>query len=272
MDDLGLAALGFASAALGGLGGLGGAVFLVPVLALLGVPPHDAAPLGLLAVAAGSLAAGGSQLAEGLTHHRLGIVTETAAAAGAVLGALVSVAVPPGGLLGLLAVTALVAALAGLTRRGMRNLPEPMFAMERAGEWPGTLAGAYRLPNGVVPYRARHVALGSVGMLLAGAFAGLVGTSGGFVKTPVMSEIMGVPVKVAAATTTFTVGVTASAALLVFIVQGRLDALAGAAIVAGSIPGGWAGAALQRRLSPVLARRSVALLLAAVGVVLLVRP
>lgn len=271
MHDAVLVALGFGSAAIGGLGGLGGAIFLVPMLALLGMDPLAAAPLGLLAVTAGSLAAGGSQLAEGLTHHRLGVVTELPASAGAVAGAFLAVQVPAAVLLRVLAAGALAAAVAGLTRRGMRNRPEPLFAAERSGEWPGTLAGAYRLPQGVVPYRARRLPAGAAGMGLAGLLAGMVGVSGGFVKTPVMSEVMGVPVKVAAATTTFTVGITAAAALLVALAQGRVDPLAGAAIVAGAVPGGWLGAELQRRLPPAVARVIVSALLVGVGAVLLVR-
>ena len=111
-------------------------------------------------------------------------------------------------------------------------------------------------------------------VVAAATFTGTPMTSlmtGGFVKTPVMSEVMGVPVKVAAATTTFTVGVTASAALLVALAQGRVEGIAGAAVVAGAVPGGWMGAALQRRLPPPVARLVVSALLAAVGVVLLVR-
>jgi len=77
--------------------------------------------------------------------------------------------------------------------------------------------------------------------------------------------------KVAAATTTFTVGITSSAALLVFALQGRIDVEASALVVVGSLVGGQAGAALQSSMSPSRIRRVLSVLLAIVAVVLVAR-
>src|SRR5437764_959255 len=74
--------LALVTASLGALGGLGGAVVLVPLLVLTGTPAREAAPLGLLSVASGSLAAGPRQLAELTVHHRLGVTSETMASVG----------------------------------------------------------------------------------------------------------------------------------------------------------------------------------------------
>jgi uncharacterized membrane protein YfcA len=169
-----------------------------------------------------------------------------------------------------LAVVAIVAAFAGASRRGVRNLPDPDLGLDAVGERPGTLAGAYALGPDVVPYRARRLPAGLALMGVAGVIAGMAGNSGGFVKTPAASEVMHVPVKVAAATTTFTVGVTAAAGLLVMAAQGRVDVHDMGAVIAGSVVGGRAGAALQGALSPSWTRRLLASLLVAVGVVLLV--
>jgi uncharacterized membrane protein YfcA len=266
-----LVALGAVCALLGAVGGIGGALLIVPALVLLGADAAEAAPIGLLTVGAGSLAAAPGQLAAGLVHHRLGLVVETAASAGTIAGALVSGAVSEGVLTRLLAAVALVAALAALGRRGLRNPPHATFAAELPGEWPGTLAGAYRLGDSVVPYAAQRVGPAWVAMLGAGFVSGIAGVGGGFIKTPVMSEIMRVPVKVAAATSTFTVGMTAAAGLGVFAAQGRLDLRAGAAVVAGGLAGGFVGARLQSVLSPLLVRRSLAALLGTVALVLVVR-
>jgi uncharacterized membrane protein YfcA len=56
----------------------------------------------------------------------------------------------------------------------------------------------------------------------------------------------------------------------VFAIQGRIDVEAGAAVVAGSLVGGAAGASLQARLSPVLVRRGLSAILVVVAVVLVV--
>jgi hypothetical protein len=92
--------------------------------------------------------------------------------------------------------------------------------------------------------------------------------SGGFIKTPATSDVMGVPIRVAASTTTFTVGITAATALVVFAVQGRIDAEPAALVVAGSLAGGMVGARVQARLSPSASRRVLSVLLLIVAGVL----
>ncbi len=106
----------------------------------------------------------------------------------------------------LLGLAALVGAIAALSRTGIRNHPVAAFDGEAPGEWPGTLGGQYDLDGDAVPYHARNLPAGLAASLVAGVVAGLSGVGGGFLKTPAMSEIMHVPVKVAAATTTFTLG------------------------------------------------------------------
>jgi hypothetical protein len=265
---LGLVAL--VTAAVGALGGLGGAIILVPTLVVFGVPASEAAPLGLISVAGGSLAAGSQQLLERTVNHRIGVTTEIAASAGAVTGALLSGMVSDTVLTRILAAIALAAAVVGGFRKGVRNAPQPSFGDGDVGEWPGTLAGAYQMADGVAPYRVQRLAAGLIAMTVSGLVAGLAGTSGGFVKTQAASELMHVPVKVAASTTTFTIGVTSAAALLVFAAQGRIDPATAAPALAGALAGGFAGAALQARVSPPVVRRALSALLVIVAVVLFV--
>lgn len=271
MELAGYALLATATAAIGALGGLGGAVLLVPLLVLTGMPASEAAPLGLLTVAAGSIAAGPRQLNERTVNHRLGVVTELSASTGAVGGALVSGFVSDDVLTYLLAAVAFAAALAGGSRSGLRNPPDPECERSDVGERVGALAGAYPLGAQVVPYRADRLSAGLGFMGLAGFIAGTAGASGGFIKTPATSELMHVPMKVATATTTFTVGITSSAALLVFALQGRIDVEASALVVVGSLVGGQAGARLQSSMSPTLIRRLLAGLLVLIALVLVVR-
>ncbi len=271
MDVVGYAILALLAAGLGSLGGLGGAVLLVPALVVTGMPASEAAPLGLLTVAAASISAGPRQLVERSVNHRLGVTTELLASSGAVLGAMVAGAVSDAALTYVLAATAMGAALAGGRRSGLRNPPDPDCEEADVGERVGSLAGAYPLGAGIVPYRPRRVGPSLGFMALAGVVAGTAGASGGFIKTPATSELMGVPMKVAAATTTFTVGITSSAALLVFAIQGRIDPDVSGLVVAASLVGGALGARLQSAMPPTLIRRVLSILLAIVAVVLVVR-
>ena len=271
MSPIALVALGLGTALVGSVGGIGGATLLVPLLLALGLEPLQAAPLGLLAVAAGSLAAAARQVEDGLVHHRLGLTVELTAGIGTVAGALASTQVPEEWLARILGVAALVGAIAALSRSGVRNLPSGAFDAEPGGEWPGTLGGQYSLGGQMVPYQATHVATGLAASVVAGLVAGLSGVGGGFVKTPAMSEVMRVPVKVAGATTTFTLGLTAATGLLIYGVQGRLEVRDGAAVVAGALLGGLLGARLQSRLHATTVRRLTGILLLVVAAVVIGR-
>lgn len=266
-----LVVLGAVCALVGALGGIGGAMLLVPLLLVLGVDPLAAAPLGLLAVAAGSLAAAAPQLAEGLVHHRLGLTVELAASVGTVAGALASTQVPEDWLARILGAAALAGAAAALSRKGVRNVPVGVFDADVGGEWPGTLGGQYPLAGRMVPYQVRRLPLGLGVSVVAGAIAGLSGVGGGFVKTPAMSEVMGVPVKVAAATTTFTLGITSATGLSIYAAQGRIELRGGAAIVLGALVGGLYGARLQSVLHAVAVRRVTGALLVTVAVIVIGR-
>ena len=258
----------FFSAGLGAIGGLGGAVLLVPLLVVTGTDVAEAAPLGLLSVAAGALAAADRHLGERTVNHRLGVTIELFASAAAVAGALVATRADDDVMRIVLAVVAAMAGVASLARRGIRNRPVPGFPADRVGEWRHGLAGAYVLGEELVPYRASRLPLGFAAVAASGFIAGVSGASGGFIKTPVLTDVMRVPVKVSAPTTTFSVGITASAALIVFARQGRIDLHLGAVVLAASIVGGGTGARLQANLSPPVVRRLLSAILLAIAVVL----
>jgi uncharacterized membrane protein YfcA len=267
-----LAIAAFITAGIGALGGLGGAILLVPVLVLSGVSARDAAPLGLISVAAGSLAAAPHQLRAHVVNHRLGVSTEIISSIAALGGALASGVIGQSVLAVMLGVVALIAAFFGARRKGIRNLPDPSLTMSDVGEHSGSLSGVYQLDaDEFVAYRARRVPFGLLGMASAGLIAGLSGVSGGFIKTPTTSEVMQVPVKVAAATTTFTVGITSAVALLVYEAQGRIVVSDAALVAAAALVGGTLGARLQAALPPPLVRKSLSAVLLVIGILLIVK-
>lgn len=271
MNDLGYAALAMMAATLGALGGMGGALLLVPALVVTGMSASDAAPLGLLTVAAGSVAAAPRQLIERSVNHRIGVTTELVSSTAAVIGAIGAGLIGEQLLTYVLASVALAAAVAGFVGGSEPDECDPGFGPDDVGERVGGLDGAYPLGDGVVPYQLERLPLGLGLMGVAGLIAGVAGAPGGFIKTPATSLVMGVPLKVAAATTTFTVGVTASAALVVMAVQGRIDVDTSAIVVVGSLLGGMAGARMQSAMSPATVRRVLSGLLLVVAVVLVVR-
>ena len=170
-----------------------------------------------------------------------------------------------------LALVAVVAAFAGGRRKGMRWKVDDRYGADDVGEWIGTMNGAYLLNGGVVPYATKRVRLGLLAMGVSGVVTGISGVGGGFIKTPASSEIMHAPVKVAASTTTFSIGITAAAALLVKIARGAVDFELAAMVMIGALVGGQVGSRVQARLSPPTVRKFLSVLLVVIAFILVVR-
>jgi len=269
VEQLVVAAIAFFGAAAGVAGGVGGAVLVVPLLLLTGADAPAAATVGLLSVATATAAAAPRQLAQRLANHRLAVTVELGASLGVVVGASLLAVLPEAVFRGILAAAIVAAVAAGLLGRPARGLEAVTLPVAAVGEQPGAIAGAYALGHGAVPYRAQRVPLG-IGLAIGvGLVSGVTGTSGGYLKTPLMREVLGVPIKVAAATSTFASGVTAIAGLAVLLPAGAVELPVAAAAVVGASLGRIAGAALQARLPPRGARQVLAVLLVTVAVVLL---
>ena len=269
--DLLIIALALFTSTIGSIGGLGGAILLVPLLTFGDMTISQAAPLGLVSVIAGSVAAGRRQVDDGIVNHRFGVVTELGATSGAIAGVLLAGTLSNDALMLVLAAVAMLAAIGGAWRRGVRWKPDPSLPVSDVGERSGSLAGAYRLDGQVVPYAPSRMALGIMLMLVSGVVTGLAGVGGGFLKTPLSSEVMRLPAKVAAGTSTFTIGLTATTALLLMAIDGRVNASDAALVVIGALAGGTLGSGLQRRMSPQVVRRGTAVVLAVIAVLLVVR-
>jgi len=264
-------ALALITSTVGSIGGLGGAILLVPLLTFGDMTIAQAAPLGLVSVIAGSVAAGRAQVKDGAVNHRFAIVTELGASSGAIIGVLLAGAISERALTWVLAVLAVVAAAGGAIRKGVRWKPDASLGADSVGEQHGSLAGVYRLNDLPVPYQPSRMPLGVGLMALAGVVTGLAGVGGGFLKTPLSSEVMRLPAKVATATSTFTIGLTASTALLLMAIDGRIVASDTALVVLGSVAGGTIGSRLQRHMSPPVVRRITAVVLVAIALIMVLR-
>lgn len=269
MEQLTVAVVSALGAGAGVVGGVGGAVLIVPLLVLTGLDAPAAATAGLLAVATGTATSAPRQLAQRLANHRLGVTIELGAGTGVVVGTLLLSQLPDAAFRWILA-GAIAAAVTGALRPHRAEQPAAAGAVAaRVGETPGALAGAYRLGGQVVPYRVVRAPVGVLLSIGIGLISGVTGTSGGYLKTPMMREVMQVPIKVAAATTTFASGLTALAGLAVLLPRTHLAWPLVAAVILGGALGGIGGARLQAVLAPRVARRVLSVLLIVImGVVL----
>jgi len=80
-----------------------------------------------------------------------------------------------------------------------------------------------------------------VASFLAGNVSSLLGIGGGIIKVPILNAWCGIPLRAAAATSAFMIGVTATAGAIIYYGRGQLEPALAAAAVLGVQLGSWGG-------------------------------
>lgn len=246
-------AMGALSGGLGAMLGLGGGVFLVPLLVLvLQLPFHQAAGISLMTVIATSSAVSNATLRRRLVNVRLGMVLEVVTAAGALAGGVTAHALSERTLKILFVIATSAIALVMFKRLERRNLIfDPAVSV-------GWFGGGFRDPDldQEVRYRVKRLPLALGSSFIAGNLSGLLGIGGGVIKVPVINIWCGVPLRVATATSTFMLGVTALASVPIYYANGSVvPSLAASAILGvlvGSRLGVWVADRIQVRSLKIL--------------------
>ncbi|HUR15811.1 MAG TPA: sulfite exporter TauE/SafE family protein [Candidatus Limnocylindrales bacterium] len=238
-----VAALG--AGAFGALAGVGGGLIIVPILVALGVELHTAIGVSLLGVIAVSTSASVPYLRQGFANRRLGLTLLVATAAGGIGGGYVAGLLDARALSGLFALVLVLVAIQMLRARGR----SPAEVVGEAGRLEVDSSYVEPTTGETITYRARNVRPALGVSVIAGAVSGLMGIGGGVVNVPTMNVLMGVPIRVATATSTFMLGATAAASAVLYLSRGQIDALLAAAVVSGVYVGAAAGARFSRRVS-----------------------
>lgn len=244
-----LVVLGFFAGLLGAVTGIGGGILLSPILALhFGIPIRQAIGTSLVAVITTSAASSSVHLQRHTTDIRLGMTLELATAIGAAVTAYLVGYFNRNALEGLFAGFLLYSSITILWRGGK---------IKPGDESPPSSGnGAFVIP----PYEPKRYPLGMAASLVAGALSGLLGIGGGPIKVPVMYIFMNVPLVVAAATSNFMIGVTATASAIVYYRRGDILVNFAAPLAVGVFMGSLLGA----RLAPRIHARYIVYLLVAI--------
>ncbi len=257
---LALIVLGSVAGAVGALAGIGGGIIITPMLAIyFGLPLREAIGASLLAVIATSSATSAVYLRKHLADLRLGMSLELASTAGAA-GAAVAAGYISRRAVAVLFIAFLLYSAVNLLRRA--------WALTRSSAPSVAATGNSPTAEGVpANYRPQRYPMGMGASVVAGVLSGVLGIGGGPVKVPVMYLWMGVPLKVATATSNLMIGVTAAASAYIYYGRGDIPATAAAPLVAGVFVGSFLGARLSPRVRPLY----ILLLLAAVTLFLAVQ-
>lgn len=230
---------GFFVGILGSVMGVGGGVFIVPLLVIsFNLPIHNAIAISLISIIATSSAVASVNVEKGLANVRLGIYMETSMALGSITGALLT-SVLPGKLLQFLfsiflfpvAISMYLKSKKGENKEVITNYEKDIFG------------GVFFDPNknSHTAYSVKRIPLAMLFSFFGGGLSGLLGLGGGIVQVPVMNLLCGVPIKAAAATSNFMIGVSAAASSIIFFKKGYILPAFAVPLIIGVLIGSFLG-------------------------------
>jgi uncharacterized membrane protein YfcA len=239
---------GIAAGIFGSLLGLGGGILIVPLLTLvLNLPLLTAVGVSLVCVIVTSSASASVYLERRVANLRLGMVLELFTAMGALAGGLAAFLLPESLLEILFALLLLYVAVTMARRRdqaaGSGEAPEGGPVAPAAASDPSFLA-TLSGPG----YKVHSLGFGVVGSVFAGVTSALLGIGGGLVKVPVMHVVMGVPLRVATATSNLMIGITASASAIIYLLRGGIDPYVASPTAVGVFLGASLGSRIAHRI------------------------
>jgi uncharacterized membrane protein YfcA len=261
-------AAGAVAGALGALLGLGGGIFLVPFLNLgFNFPITAAAAISLTTVIATSSTVSAGRTGKQLINMRFGMLLEVATAAGSLFGGVTAQFLAQSTLQRLFGAVAVVVAVIMLTRLRRRNV-----ILDPAAD-PGVLGGRFYDEESGCPvtYRIKRLPVAIVASFLAGNVSSLLGIGGGIIKVPILNAWCGMPLRAAAATSAFMIGVTATAGAVIYYGRGEIVPVLAAAAVLGVQLGSWGGMRFGQRASAKWLKILMALVLIVVSGLMFVR-
>jgi uncharacterized protein len=239
---------GMVAGVFGSLLGLGGGLLIVPVLVFVfHLSLLNAVGVSLVCVIVTSGAAAGVYLERRLANLRLGMTLELFTAAGAVAGGLLAFALDERVIAGLFALVLLYTAVSMARRRP--PVPDLSTGVPPTGSedgWTASVQGE--------DYEVRSLGRGSAASVGAGIVSALLGVGGGIVKVPVMHLVMGVPLRVATATSNLMIGITASSGAIIYLLRGEIEPLVAGPTALGVFAGATLGSRAADRVDVRLLR------------------
>ena len=224
-----LITLGIVAGGLGALAGVGGGAIITPILIIyFHLPIHQAIGVSLVSVIATSTASSSVHVERQTADIRLGMTLELATTIGAAIAAVIA---------GYIQRRALAIVFVCFLVYSAINLARQMWSTRnhvKSAEIP--------------PYEVRNYGFGMLASVFAGGFSGLLGVGGGIIKVPLMIMLMGVPLRVATATSNFMIGVTAATSAYIYYGRGDVNPTFAAPVVAGVFLGSLTGATIAPKV------------------------
>jgi uncharacterized membrane protein YfcA len=240
---------------LAALAGIGGSVLFVPIvsgfLPFLHIDFTRGA--GLMVALTGALAAGPTLLRQDLAHLRLAIPVALIASFTSIFGAMAGLAMPPHVVQIFLGVV--IIAIFFIMTRFSTEVPAPPARRDPIAALLG-IRGEYRdvQRNRIITWEPQRMVLGMVCFAGVGLMAGMFGLGAGWANVPVLTIVMGVPLRIAVGTSYFLLAITDTSAAWIYLNRGAVIPLIAIPSVLGIMTGAQVGARLLVWLPPAIIR------------------
>lgn len=214
----------------GGFLGLGGGVILVPFLTtIFKMPIHHAVALSLAAIMANSIVSSNNYMKKGMVDFRLVTTLCIFASLGAIAGSNVSAYIPGEYLKVIFSFAMAYTAFSIIRKKQASREREP-------GDGEPSMT-----PVAIIA-------------LFAGVFSALLGVGGGIIIIPAVYLLLNYDIGVARGSSAFTVGITATAGSIVYLINGTLQLHMVGPVIIGLAAGGWLGSWLGARAKSIVVR------------------
>jgi uncharacterized membrane protein YfcA len=244
----------------------GGGVLFVPIVGSF-FPFHldFVRGAGLLVALASALAAGPSLLKNGMANLRLAMPLALAASISSIGGAMLGLALPANIVQISLGLTILgIASLMILAKKSeFPHVPQP-------DSWSKALGIHGVFHDGItgkdIPWQVHRTPAGLVLFLIIGFLGGLFGVGAGWANVPGLNLLMGVPLKVAAGTSSMILSMASSSATWYYLNNGAILPIIAVPSVIGMMMGARIGAHLLTILKAAVIRNMVIAILLFAGI------
>ncbi len=251
---------------IGALFGLGGGIIFVPVLTIIfGQDAVTAAAASLVGIVATSTGSSSGYVKKGLSNIRFGMMMEITTTIGAIAGAIIATYLENWVLLVIFSVVMLYS--------GFKMAMSPEKIITESGE-NNRMTFSYSDPaSGVTDqqYTVKSVRSGMALCTVAGAVSSMTGVGGGSIKVPLMNIYMHIPVKVASATSSYMIGITAFSGAVIYFIQGAIDYQIAAAVAVGAYIGANIGTWVSSKVNAKAIKRYMSVVFFAIAIIMLAK-
>jgi uncharacterized protein len=265
--------IGFVASFFGALMGIGGGVFIVPALNLIfNLPIQVAIGSSLTTIIANSCTSSYNYVKNGLTNIRIAFLLCCTIVPGAITGSWLARYIPANVLTIIFCVIILAMSYWMIRKPSSPAAHEPCNKeINKAIDIISQDSYFDRNLNTRIDYRISRKRFGIISTFFSGIISSLLGVGGGIINVPVMTLVMGIPIKVAVATSSFMIMITAAAGATVYYYNGYIFPVLVAPLIIGAIAGSMAGAAVLQRTRPRHLQRVFAAVTVIISILMILR-